>query len=361
MKTNTILGIFLLFICTTIYVVSCDQSTPTDDGDNGNGQTTLTPLDSPNLPSRGYFKGFASILPPDGNFSNAYEEASQTSAFACIWGSGAPGAVWNLGNELAGSWGATFVEGYVRGNQMFPVIQMSFIDKDQTGLILKLPPGIQSATLSDSVWREAYKQAALAAVIASRPLYFSPGNELNRWFEQYGVDQGDPNGFQHFVSLYEEIYTAVKVLSPETRVFPVIAREIVDENREADLSVVDLFDPAKIDILVFTTYAFAVAGITSVSDIPDNYFSKLPAMLSAVNIPFGFTEAAWSTLDAFGGEEGQAAFLTDLAGRLTLDQGVNLHLLGWFVLFDLEDDPHQVGLIARDGREKPAYGIWMNL
>ena len=196
---------------------------------------------------------------------------------------------------------------------------------------------------------------------ASRPLYFSPANEVNRWFEQYGAADGDPNGFQHFVTLYEEIYDEVKELSPETQVFPVFSREIVSEYREADLGVLEMFDPDKLDILVFTTYAFAVAAILSVSDVPDDYYHRALDHISEPDKPFGFTEVAWSTLEPFGGEQGQADFLTDLVSRLTLDQGMNLNLLGWFVLFDLEDDPHQVGLIDRDGREKLAYGVWKEL
>jgi len=346
----------ILILC--IGAAGCGLFSP---GEDENGETPMTPIDSPVLPERGYFKGFASVLPHDGDFGAAYEKAASFSEFACIWGTGAPGAVWNLGDELAGPWGEEFVEGYVRGNNMFPIVQMSFIDRDTTGLILQLPEGMDSATLSDTAWRAAYRQAALDAVEASKPMYMSPANEVNRWYEQYGAEQADPNGFQHFVSLYEEIYDAVKELSPETIVFPVFSREIVDENREADLEVLELFNPEKLDILVFTTYAFAVAGISTVPDVPDDYYSRALAFLGAPDKPFGFTETAWSTLEFFGGELGQADFLSDLATRLTLDRGVNLHLLGWFVLYDLDSDPHQVALIDREGREKPAWEVWKEL
>lgn len=350
-------GVLLLAASACLNAVGCDGGTPTGD----DPPTTITPLDHPAPPARGYFKGFAAILPPDGDFGRAYHLASLHGEFASIWGTGARGAVWNLGEELAGPWGEEFVEGQVRGNGMFPIIQMSFIDKDETGLILALPEGMASATLSATEWRDSYRQAALDAVEASKPLYFSPANEVNRWFEQYGAQSDDPNGFQHFVSLYEEIYDEVKILSPETLVFPVFAREIVDENREANLQVLDIFDANRIDVLAFTTYAFAVAGINRVADVPDDYYRRALDHLGAPNKPFGFTEAAWSTLEFFGGEQGQAEFLTDLAGRFTLDQGVNLHALGWFVLYDLADDPHQVALIDRSGREKPAYIVWQQL
>ena len=66
-------------------------------------------------------------------------------------------------------------------------------------------------------------------------------------------------------------------------------------------------------------------------------------------------------MDFFGGEAAQAGFLTDAAGRLTIGQGMDLHLLGWWSLYDLEGDPHGTGLITQDGREKPAYEIWKNM
>jgi len=70
-----------------------------------------------------------------------------------------------------------------------------------------------------------------------------------------------PNGFQHYVSLYEEVYDTVKKKSPKTKVFCTFAREIVSENWEADLKVFKMFPPDKMDILVFTSYPYAVQGI----------------------------------------------------------------------------------------------------
>jgi len=39
-------------------------------------------------------------------------------------------------------------------------------------------------------------------VEASKPKYLSVGNEVNRWLEAYGLE--GPNGFENWVSLYEE-------------------------------------------------------------------------------------------------------------------------------------------------------------
>ncbi|MFO8009804.1 MAG: hypothetical protein R6U89_03220 [Dehalococcoidia bacterium] len=365
MKISTGRKLAVLVLAATLLACgACQES------DNNNtatptktGNTPITPADSPRMPARDYYKGFASLLPPDGDFEAIYRKASENAEFVDIWVGAADSGYWNLGNYLRGDWGANFVEGLTRENGMFPIINLSFIDRDpQTGkLILKTPEGGSYSGLADPAFRTAYKRGALDAVRASKPLYLSLGNEVNRWYEQYGAESGDPNGFQHYVSLYEEIYDAVKEISPETKVFRVFAREIVDENREAGLEVLEMFDPDKVDILALTSYPFAVQGINIVSDIPDDYYSRVLEHFNAPGKPFGFTELGWSTLEAFGGEEGQAAFLEDAAGRLTAGQGLNLHLLGWFSLYDLESDPHKTGLISLNGEEKQAFKVWSGL
>ena len=89
--------------------------------------------------------------------------------------------------------------------------------------------------MSDEEWRLQYKRAVIESVEAAKPAYLSVGNEVNRWYEKYGYEED--NGFKHWVSLYEEIYNEVKTLSPETKVFCTFSREIVSENREADMNV----------------------------------------------------------------------------------------------------------------------------
>ncbi|MCR4416609.1 MAG: hypothetical protein NUV92_02520 [Ignavibacteria bacterium] len=101
--------------------------------------------------------------------------------------------------------------------------------------------------------------------------------------------ENGPNGFTNYLSLYEETYDAVKKISPETKVFCIFAREIVSENREANLEGLRLFNTNKIDLLVFTSYPYA-HGKTSPSMIPDDYYSK-----AAIYMPgklFGFIEIA---------------------------------------------------------------------
>jgi hypothetical protein len=143
-------------------------------------------------------------------------------------------------------------------------------------------------------------------------------------------------------------------------VFCIFSREIVSQNQEADLApVFALFDPAKLDIVVYTSYPFAVAGINTVSQVPDDYYaSSIPPAFSGK--PFGFSELCWTSLGAFGGEQGQSDFLADAVTRLTVTQGLSLHLVGWPWLHDL-DVNDDAGLLEHDGTPKIAYTTWQNL
>lgn len=313
-------------------------------------ETLITPIDAPVLPGRGFFMGVLPSPAQSQDFSAAYQQAAGYAEFVPVWGRPTP--FYNLAADLKGDWGTTFVKGYIRGNGMFPLVHLSFID---AGVTLATPPGMSGATLSDSAWRAAYKKAALDVVRAIKPYYLSLGNEVNRWYEKYGMDGA--NGFSHYVSLYHEIYDAVKALAPGTKVFCTFAREIVAENREADLTVLALFDPEKLDLLVFTSYPYALGWISPES-VPDDYYSRAAAYFP--NKPFGFSEIAWSSLPALGGEEAQAAFLTRLVTRLTRDQGLDLKLLGWAWLHDLSVDDGN-GLIKLDGSEKQAYQVWKQI
>lgn len=242
---------------------------------------------------------------------------------------------------------------------MFPLIHFSFIDKDDYGdLILKTPNNIPNATLNNSEWRSLYKISVIDVVNTAKPAYLSLGNEVNRWYEKYGNANENPNGFQHYISLYEEIYDLVKEVAPNTKVFCVFSREIVDENREADLNVLNMFDENKIDILVFTTYPIAVQGINHPLDIPDDYY--LSASQYMPNKPFGFSEIGWPTYELTEGEKAQYDILINLSSYLTIDQGISLHLFMYCWLHDLGEGD-TTGLIKRNGEEKLGYNAWQRI
>ena len=196
-----------------------------------------------------------------------------------------------------------------------------------------------------------YKRAIIESVEVTKPAYLSIGNEVNRWYEKYGTEGN--NGFQHWVSLYEEIYHEVKELSPETKVFCTFSREIVSELREADMSVVEMFDADILDLLVLTSYPHSVAGINRPSDIQSDYYTLVSDLVRGK--PLAFSEVTWPSTGAFGGEQAQAEFISMLVDDLTQRQEVDIEFVMWPWLHDIGQD---VGLIKSDGTEKLGYSTW---
>ena len=343
----------LLFLSSCASTMSATETELPDEPTTLLKEETITPADYPDIPDRGFFMGILPMPAQGQSLEDVYRQTSHHTEFVPVWGRPTP--FYDVAEELSGTWGQTFVEQYIRGNNMFPLIHLSFIGP---GMTLASPPDIEDATLSSKEWREIYKQAALGVVSTSQPLYLSLGNEVNRWYEKYGASEENPNAFQHYVSLYEEIYDAVKELSPETKVFCTFAREIVSENREANLDILRMFNPDKMDILVLTSYPHAVQGINRPRDIPDDYYSIILSYMPSK--PFGFSELAWPSMSAFGGEQGQADFLSQVSGRLTREQGIDLHLLGWSWLHDLAEADF-IGLIKTDGTPKLAYDVWRSI
>jgi hypothetical protein len=310
----------------------------------------MEPEDSVPLPERGYYMGVLPTPSQDQTFQEAYLESSGSCEFSPVWGRPTP--FYEMVDDLGGSWGETFVRGCIRGNGMFPLIQFSFFG---TGVTLVTPPGMEGATLSDQEWRNAYRDAIMGALEETRPAYISLGNEVNRWYEEHGMEEGDPDGFQHYVSLYNEIYDQVKQRSHDTRVFCTFAREIVSELREADMSVLGLFDVERMDMLVITSYPHSVQGINRPSDLTEGYYDDLSLLMPG--IPFGFSEVAWPSLEAFGGQQAQAGFLANLT---SMTSTMDLRMLGWPWLHDIDANDH-TGLLAMNGEEKLAYQVWLEL
>jgi hypothetical protein len=309
---------------------------------------TVEPLDDPQVHPIGFYRGMLPTISSGENLSKVYAGISSYTQFVPV--RGRPTPFWNLSKDLEGDWGDLFVEDLIRGNGMFPLVHMSFFDK---GLTLAIPPGMPEVTLSDPDWRNAYTQAAIDIVNASKPSYLSLGNEVNRWYEGFGNDGGD--GFRHWVSLYESIYVKVKHLSPNTTVFCTFAREIVGQNREADMSVLSLFNSSTLDMLVLTSYPHSVLGINKVSDIPDDYYVSVFDHIPSKTI--GFSEIAWPSYKAFGGVEAQSEFIKDATGRLTRDRGLNLHFIGWPWLTDVSAEDG-LGLRYYNGTDKPSLKAW---
>ena len=345
--------LFLFTACTND--ISVDTSSP------------ISPADKPINTERGYYLGLLPTPHSGQSLEKAHKEVASFTELVPVWGK--PSPFWEKADDFSGKWGKDSIEKNIRKNGMIPLIHFSFMG---AGMTIDSPKSIKNPSLSNSDWRKEYKESVLETVQVTKPLYLSLGNEVNRWYEKYGNDGVDPNSFGNFVTLYNEIYHEVKKISPETKVFCVFAREMVSELREADLEVLKLFDPDKLDIFAFTTYPQSVkkdkngkmlaSPINKPADIPSDYYSKVYNYIekSDKTKPLAFTEISWPAHEAMGGENAQVEFINDLSSRLLKNQDVNIHFLMWPWLTDL-DENDTVGLRKKNGTEKPGLNTWKEL
>jgi len=308
----------------------------------------IKPIDDIKKPSGWFLLGILPNPVPGISFDSSYKFASSFTHLVPVWGK--PSPFYNMPNDLKGDWGDYFVKTLIRGNKMAPLIHFNFYGKN---MVIVSPPDINNPTLSNEKWRNAYKNAIIEVVKEIKPKYLSVGNEVNKWLENYGLE--GENGFNNWISLYEEIYDTIKKICPDIVIFCTFAREIVKENREADLSFLTLFDSTKIDLLVLTSYPYAVSYINNPSDIPADYYSKV---LQYLNKPIAFSEISWWSHPSFGGENGQSSFI-NLIPELLKD--LNVEFVMWPWLCDLNDTSDWTGLRNYDWSEKSGFSEWVKL
>lgn len=91
-----ILSAIVLSIITLILVSGCvNKTSPVEQ--------TITPLDSPKLPERGFFMGVLPTPAEGQTFEEAYSQAAEYVEFSPVWGRPTP--FYSLADDLSGKWG----------------------------------------------------------------------------------------------------------------------------------------------------------------------------------------------------------------------------------------------------------------
>ena len=241
-----------------------------------------------------------------------------------------------------------------------------------------LPDGWQANFAAPEV-RRAYTEFALWIARTFQPRLLGLASEINTYADAY------PDDFPNFLGLYREVYTAIKQVSPETRVFVTFQWEdlnnlffAVNEGRPAyqiNWEQVEAFEP-QLDLWVISSYPFA--AFARGADIPPDYYTPL---LTRTDKPLAVAEGGYSSspVGAYAGTpQDQPDYLraihtqigprlefwiylllTDLDtksyGRLMRKNGVEAHdvdALGMFAF---------IGLQAMDGSAKPGLAVWDEL
>ena len=132
----------------------------------------------------------------------------------------------------------------------------------------------------------------------------------------------------------------------------------MSENREADMRVIELFDPDTLDVIVLTSYSHSLAGVNRPTDIPGDYYKSVSDLVSGK--PLGFSEIMWPSTSEFGGEKAQSDFIELLVDGLSQDQGIDLEFVMWPWLHDLSESDN-TGLLDHTGLEKLGYSKWVEV
>lgn len=135
-------------------------------------------------------------------------------------------------------------------------------------------PACRALRPFDEATCRAYLDAAVAFARDCRPPYLGLGVEVNILAEK------SPADFERFVRLHDEVYDAVKAVSPKTKVFTVFQLEKMkglggglfggtNDPARAQWRLLSRF--ARLDLAAFTTYPGLV--FKAPGDVPADYYS----------------------------------------------------------------------------------------
>jgi hypothetical protein len=232
------------------------------------------------------------------------------------------------------------------------------------------------ASFGNSKVRQAYADFALWILKSFHPRYLGLASEINTYADAH------PEDFPNFLSLYREVYSAIKQASPETRVFVTFQWEDLNnlfpgdnEGRtafEINWDQVEAFEP-QLDLWAISSYPFV--HFARGADIPLDYYTPL---LSRTVKPLAVAEGGFSStpVASFAGAEQSQ---TDYLNAIHTQIGSRLDFWIYLLLTDFNIDSYAdamreagvgspdittlgtfafVGLQAVDGSAKPALEAW---
>jgi hypothetical protein len=222
-----------------------------------------------------------------------------------------------------------------------------------------------SDDFSDERVRTSCKNMVSRILEDFNPKYLCFGVEVSSYSHR------NPADFENFVSLYNEVYTLAKRISPETVVFATFHYEeflgVLPWNPHAPDW--ELLAKMKMDAFAITTYPYMVYAV---EDIPEDYYTQIRehTRVPVIVAESGFASHCCGKVikDMHGSEEAQVDFLL-----LLLDDIEEMDPLLWvyWSLYDYEplswggtdknDVFNSIGLHYTDGTPKPAFYVWLKI
>ncbi len=240
-----------------------------------------------------------------------------------------------------------------------PVISLGFATiKEVPGEGLKYvidAPEEVTPSLSKGEFRKLWKEEAVKIARDFKPEYLSLGNEINDYFYL------NPGQLDDYLSLFDETYSAVKEVSPNTKVFVVFSYTHLIDNSQWDFF--EKFD-SRADLIGLTTYPRK--HFSKPSGIPKDYYSRVSTYTGK---PIAFTEIGWpSDAASESSETEQAEFLLRF---LALTKGMKLEMANWLFLHETDlsgiagsvtsPATATISLRNKDGSKKEIYNAWLDL
>ncbi|MBI3738837.1 MAG: hypothetical protein HY258_07305 [Chloroflexi bacterium] len=237
-----------------------------------------------------------------------------------------------------------------------------------------LPAGWEASFANPNV-RASYKNYALWIVRQFHPCYLGLASEINTYMDAH------PDDAPNFISLYNEIYAAVKAEAPTTQIFVTFQWEdlnnLFGQNEpghqpgKINWDEVEAFEP-NLDLWVISSYPFA--AFKSGAEIPADYYSPL---LTRTSKPLAVAEGGYTSrpVGPFSGTpEDQVAYLKAIHNQI----GSRLTFWVYLLLNDFNLDSYakvmkqqgqsndvgtlglfaSVGLREFDGTPKPGMELW---
>jgi len=244
--------------------------------------------------------------------------------------------------------------------------------------IATFPPELAGSDFGAEGVRRAFKNYALRLVREFSPRYLGLASEINTYADAH------PEDFPNYLSLYHEVYAAVKDESPETQIFVTFQWEdlnslgpFADDAAATDgtkWEIVESFEP-ELDVWAISTYPYF--AFDSAAQIPADYYTPL---LSRTSKPLAIGEGGYLSegVEPFhGSPQDQIGYLDALDTQI----GERLAFWTYLVIDDIDTEAYALyltehgspvdaetialfgtlGLRSKDGEPKPALETWDRL
>ena len=240
----------------------------------------------------------------------------------------------------------------VRVYGLKPVLTLNFHTIKQIpceGLkpVIDAPEGIV-AEASNPEFRKLWVDEARNIAREFQPEYLSLGNEINDYF------YFNPDNLEEYLTLFDEAYSAIKQVSPDTQVMVVFSYTHMIDNNQWEL----LSRFGTVDLFGLTTYPWK--HFNKPEEMDGDYYSRLNRYIKK---PVAFTEIGWA-----GNETDQAEFLLRF---LVLTKDINMEMVNWLFLHEIElegigksvfsPESTTIALKKADGTKKEIYDVWHDL